>query len=276
MRDYRTLGCLTVLAAGLLTHAHAFAGDAAWCEQEWLKQSAEYADRDVPDYRGLLSNWQQYAKQCSGTVAYEARLAFVYVQLDELDQARKALSGVTTASKYQYLVDLVQALTEGKRLLLDKTVSEPDLQELDRRFMGIVEKYPGHPESYALLGVVESELGRHDAAIRLYEVALEGSRGTQKWGLYRNLTISYAEAERYQAAYDAAGRTMALRKSVTDDKYFVYAVAKAEAGLGKFADAQLALRLIAAKDPSVKQDPDFLQTVDFVFDRMKADQKGTR
>jgi tetratricopeptide (TPR) repeat protein len=150
------------------------------------------------------------------------------------------------------------------------------MQELDRRIMRVVEEYPGHPESYALLGAVESELGRHDVAIKLYETALADARGTQKWGLYRNLTISYAEAGRYQQAYDAAGSTIALRRSVMGDKYFVYAVAKAEAGLGKFADAQTALRVIAAKDPSVKQDPDFRQTIDFVFDRMKADQKGTR
>lgn len=254
-----------------MTPAHASEKDAGWCEQEWLTQSALYVDQEVPDYRGLLTSWQQYAKPCGGTVAYEARLAIIYFYLNEPAQAEEELRGVASAkSEYRYLVEIAQALTAGKKLALANDVAERDLQELDRRFLNIVQKYPRHPETFGLLGAVESELGRHDVAIKLYEAALGGSRGmSQEWGVYRNLTISYADLGRYQEAYDAAGATISRRKTVMADRYFVYAVARAEAGLGKFADAQTALRVIAAKDPSVKQDPDFRKTVDFVFERMK-------
>lgn len=269
---YRTLHCVVAIAVtAFIAPAHSAERDAGWCEQEWLKHSATHVDREVPDYRSLLTSWQQYATPCSGTVAYEARLAIIYLYLDQTARAEEALRGVVSAkSEYRHLVETAQVLIDAKKRVRGKGVSERDLEELEHRFLDIVQKYPGHPEIYALLGAMESELGRHDAAVEFYKAALAGSPGmSQQWGVYRNLTISYADAGRYREAYDTAGATISRRKSVMSDKYFVYAVARAEAGLGKFADAQTALRVIAAKDSSVKADPDFLKTVDFVFEQMK-------
>jgi len=95
-----------------------------------------------------------------------------------------------------------------------------------------------------------------------------------KAGIYRNLTINYAELGRYQQAYDAAGRAIGLRKSVMADPYFVYGVAKGEAGLGMFKEAMTALRVIAAKHPGINQDPDFKATVDFVIEKLKSSEAG--
>jgi hypothetical protein len=78
------------------------------------------------------------------------------------------------------------------------------------------------------------------------------------------------EVGRYQDAYDSAGSAISLRKGNMDDPYFMCALAKADAGLGRFQDAQTALRLIAAKKPEVKQSPEFLSAVSFVIGKIRA------
>ena len=67
----------------------------------------------------------------------------------------------------------------------------------------------------------------------------------------------------------AEGTAISLSKTFFADPYFIYAVAKTDAGLGKFADAQTAIRVLAKKRPQVKDTKDFLSTVDFIFDKMK-------
>lgn len=243
----------------------------SWCEQQWLTQSAEYADRDAPDYGGLLEHWRQYAARCSGTVAYEARLAFIYFYLDQPEKAKEALKPIVNKkSEYGHLVQLAQLLIEANELMIDQKPDTARLDELEIKLLKFVRQYPQQLEGYGLLGGVETLLGHHDAAIKTLEkAALMTKSMNSKAGIYRNLTISYAQAGRYQDAYDAAGTAISLRKSVMSDQYFVYAVAKADAGLEKFSDAQTALRVLAAKKPEVKKDPDFLATVDFVFEKIK-------
>ena len=53
------------------------------------------------------------------------------------------------------------------------------------------------------------------------------------------------------------------------DPYFMYALVKAEAGRGRFAEAQTAIRVLAARQPGIVKDADFLATVDFIFAEME-------
>jgi tetratricopeptide (TPR) repeat protein len=124
-----------------------------------------------------------------------------------------------------------------------------------------------------LLGSIEVLLNRHTAAIPLLEkaAAMEGSPGSRA-GIYRNLTISYAEVGRYQDAYDVGGKAVSLSKALFADPDFMYAVAKADCGLGKFTDAQTAIRVIAAKRPQVTGTKDFHSAVEFVVDKTKQAQ----
>ena len=171
---------------------------------------------------------------------------------------------------YNYLLELAHLLTEAKRLMLSQQMDDAHLRGFDRNLAEFVKRNPQLFEGYALLGGIEVILNRHAEAIPLLEkaAAMEGSPGSRA-GIYRNLTISYAEVGRYQDAYDAGGTAISLSKTFFADPYFIYAVAKTDAGLGKFADAQTAIRVIAKKRPQVKDTKDFLSTVDFIFDKMK-------
>lgn len=262
---------VSAASAVFVTGAGASENAASWCEQQWFVVSAQYVDQEVPDYAGLLQRWQQYGPKCQGTVAYEARLAFIYFYLDQPAKATEALQAVEAkVSEYRYLLELAQLLTEFKRLMLSKQMDEPHLRGFEHRLADFVKRNPHLFEGYALLGAIEVILNRHEEAITLLEkaAAMEGSPGSRA-GIYRNLTISYAEVGRYQEAYDAGGEAISLSKAFFGDPYFMYAVAKTDAGLGRFADAQTAIRVIAKKRPQVKDTKDFLSTVDFIFDKMK-------
>jgi hypothetical protein len=56
------------------------------------------------------------------------------------------------------------------------------------------------------------------------------------------------------------------------DQFFMYALAKTDAALGKFADAQNVATLIVTKKPEIKTTEAFQSTVAFVKQKMK--EKG--
>jgi len=258
-----------------MTKVDASESVAGWCEQEWLAQSALFVGKDMPDYNGLLDRWMQYRGKCQGTVSYEARLAFIYYFLNQNDKAKDSLRSVEhKASPYSYMVDLAKIWIEASELSVSKSSDMRRLREIESQLQKIVIQHPEHVESYGLLGGLESSLGHHEQAITTLEKGLALAKPAHsKAGIYQNLTISYAEVGRYQDAYDAAGNAINLRKAASDNQFFMYALAKANAGLGKFSDAQMDLKLIAAKKPEVKQDPEFLAAVDFVIKKIKQAQK---
>ncbi len=244
---------------------------ANWCEQEWLTQSAMFADKQPPDYNGLLERWQLYSNKCQGTVTYEARLAFVYYLLNQPEKAKIALQPIEyKKSEFAYLVEIAKTLIETAELPLSSSANVANLQDIEAKLRKLMEQHPDHIEIYGLLGGIETLLDHHEQAIQTLESALKfGNPFNSKAGVYRNLTINYAEIGRYQEAYEAAGNAIGLQKKVMDDQYFVYAVAKAEADLNRFEDAQTALRVIASKKPEVKSTAEFRSAVSFVFEKMK-------
>ncbi len=270
MKRFIYSGLILVMSGACVT-TEAAEDTASWCEREWLTQSAMFADKDQPDYSGLLERWEGYGGKCQGTVTYEARLAFVYYLLDQPEKARVALQPVEhKKSQYDFLVEIAKVLIETTELTRSNSADTAHLERIEKNLQRLMKQHPDHVEVYGLLGGIETLLAHHEQAIEILESALKlGKSFNSKAGIYRNLTISYAEVDRYQDAYDAAENAMGLRRSVTDDQYFMYAVAKANAGLGNFADAQMDLKLVAAKKPELKSTTDFKSAVDFVSKKME-------
>ena len=196
--------------------AGALEANAIWCEEEWLARSGDYAFSAPPDYRGLQKLWEGYADKCRGTVSYEAYAAIVYFYVDEPAKGRAILKTVAgKPSAYAHLFELAQLLIEARELLLaSKPLDVASVAALDQKFAAYVRKYPDFAVGYSLLGDLEGELGRHDAAIELYQRALtRAPDDVRRWGIYRNLTIHYTEAGRYDEAYAAAGQTIGLKET---------------------------------------------------------------
>ena len=92
-------------------------------------------------------------------------------------------------------------------------------------------------------------------------------RSPNLWSMYRNLTISFAETGDYRKALGAADVAYELKKGISSDRYFMYALAKADAATGNFKGAQDALNVVAARVPEVKNDPKFQSTIRFLADK---------
>lgn len=249
--------------------ATAKANDAA-CDTKWEELSEQYVRQKTPaDYPGLLAVWKKQ-NQCADSERYKARLALTYFFLHQLKEAQAALSSVKGAPPHDPLVELVQ-------IFVDITAPPPPgssnehFKQIEQRLRTYVNNNPKDIAGIGLLGDVLSQNGRYDSAIELYRLALKGTGMVPRAaGLARNLTITLTDAERYQEAYDIGGSALALDQNLTSDLYFICAVGRTLASLGKIEDAKNSLTLLAAKRPEVQQNPAFQAAVAFVKEKIAA------
>lgn len=267
MNNSKKIVFITVLftcAAAFLMTSQAKSATPEWCEEQWAVESANTYEQASPNYQVLLQKWQQLSDKCAGTEVYEARLAVVYISLNELDKAREILKPILNKpSKYSYLAEFVSLHADAVEFEKNGQLNDDSMSILEQKYLGFVKKYPDFIEGYAALGNSQAFLDKHEEAIKSFEKALQTPMN--KSGLYRNLTISYSAAGRYQDALTASGKAVELNNSLTSDPYFAYALAKADAALGDYESAQMVLKVIAAKVPEVKSTMEFKDTINFVI-----------
>lgn len=248
--------------------ANAMNEKAEWCEEQWKIVSANNTIPNQEDYSALLAKWKEYGAECTGTVAYEARLSTIYSLSQNPDKAREILRAVNaTESDYRHLVDLALLQAETTEVMYGE-LSRGDVVSLEKKYLDFVKKYPTFYDGHGMLGSIQTILGKYDRAISSLEFALQSSM--ELWSVYRNLTICYAEVGDYERAFKAADAAYVRNSQITADPYYMYAYAKASAGIGKIKSAETALKIIAAKVPEVRSHPGFKDAVDFVLAR-KAD-----
>lgn len=266
---------IVVLVIGGVKMSHASDDKEELCEAAWIKASAQYINQEHADYEGLLHYWEGSSTQCEGSVAYESRKAFIYAFLDQPEKAKLVISKIKKKTKFDYLVELVSLQIEVKEKILGNNLDLNALKKIRGKYVEYINRYPQVSDGYAQLGGIQILLKEFPESlvslIKAKELAIPQQ---MQAGLYRNLVIAYFENGKYKEAYDAAGVAISLQKYVTDDKFFMYSLAKTEASLGKYEEAQTALKVIASKVPNIKSDPDFIASVDYVFDKMK-DQKSS-
>ncbi len=233
-----------------------------WCEEKWQAEtSALYPE--TGQSVNVAETWLKYKDQCEGTVTFESRLAIAYAMNGQFDNARNVSQSITAKdSKYEYLATFSGIAIDYFGIMHKDRISEFDVRTIKDKLVAYVGKYPDFPDANGLLGGLYSMLGEHQAAIASLERAKDTKMDAS--GVYRNLTISLTEVGRYQEAINAGNTAYRLKKAVTSDQYFAYAIAKADAGIGDFKSAITALQVIAHKKPEVRSDPEFKATVDFV------------
>jgi tetratricopeptide (TPR) repeat protein len=261
-----TIAAMLALSVAAAARTQAVDSVADWCERQWAIESASAGERGPRDLTELLMRWKGHGLKCSGTVAYEARLAMAYAMSGDPAAAQRELKSVAgIQSDYGHLVEF-GAVVVDYFSVANGAPTRDGVRRLEGELRAFTEKYPRFADGQAMLGGIETTLGKHAEAIKALELGLHSSMDTS--GAYRNLAISYAAVGRYEDAIHAADAAYRLDKGLTSDPYFVYAVAIADAGVGKLEDAELALRVIAAKKPEVRRDPEFKKALDFVLARM--------
>ena len=241
-----------------------------WCEVQWRAESSSL-DIDSAQSSNIVERWEMHRKNCESTTVFESRLAMAYALSGQFEKARKVVQSIDAhQTKYQYLAAFSGVVVDYLSTYSQKTIHEADVLKIKEKLLAYVSKYPDFPDAQGLLGGIQSFLGDHKAAIGSLERAKNTTMDAS--GVYRNLAISYAEVGRYQEAIGAADTAYGMKKTLTSDQYFMYALAKANAGEGDFKAAENALRVIAAKKPEVRRDPNFKEAVDFVIAKSNASQ----
>ncbi len=196
--------------------------------------------------------------------------------MNEPAKARELLKKVAgKKSDYDHLVEIASLQTETSELFADNRGDKrPQMKALEGKYAAFVRKYPNFIPGYSMLGGIQSALDEHHEAIQTVIAALNNTpkdkrRSSNLWSMYRNLTISFAETGDYRKALGAADVAYELKKGISSDRYFMYALAKADAATGNFKGAQDALNVVAARVPEVKNDPKFQSTVRFLADKIQ-------
>lgn len=142
---------IALLLSLAMTEAHSGSGES--CEQEWLESSEKYVNQELPDFRGLLTFWQQRAKDCAGTGAYEARLAAIHVHLGEIGKARAELAkGKKHGSEYSGLIELTELLADAFEVTAAAVVDKSQLIAIADRSLAFAKRYPDFAEGLAFAG----------------------------------------------------------------------------------------------------------------------------
>lgn len=212
-----------------------------WCEKQWIANSAAYTSQDgKPKGNLLLTYWLTLEPRCGATFAYSGRLALVHVLMKDFNAAKSVLAKAppTGGSPYAYSVDIAKVMLQvEERIAAAKPVTGQDIAQFEKSYANLVAKYPKWPTGYALLAGVQTLLGKHHEAIRNLKVAAKGD-AYELFGVYRNLTISYAAIGDFMSAADSADKAYRLNPGLTSDSAYMFAAATAASGTGHFDDAE--------------------------------------
>src|SRR5207244_1949309 len=149
----------------------------------------------------------------------------------QFEKARKIAQSIDAKqTKYQYLAAFSDVVIDYLSTYSSERIAEADIRKLKEKLLAYVSKYPDFPDAQGLLGGMQSILGEHKTAIASLERAKSTTMDAS--GVYRNLAISYVEVGRYRDAIGAADTAYGMKKALTSDQYFIYALAKANAGVG--------------------------------------------
>lgn len=238
--------------------------DEEWCEKQWITDSAAHLSGPTANGSAMLKRWLSHGPRCGTTYAYFGRLATIQVLMKDFAAAKATLAKAPTAeSPFAYSLDAARIqLAVEERLDDSIPITANDLSKFESSYASLVKKYPNWPTGYALLGGVQTLLGKHIDAIENLKRASK-TDAYELYGVYRNLTISYSATGTYQAALVAADKAYELNSALTSDPAFVFAAATANSALGQFEEAEALLRLILSKRPEVREDPEFARTVEF-------------
>jgi tetratricopeptide (TPR) repeat protein len=245
-----------------------------WCEKEWIKESGKILSVSSSNLDALLKHWKSYEPRCGKTQVYLGRLALIYVFQQKFSDARKTLAKVNAHDlSYGYAVDAARIMIDvQERLASQKSIEEVEIAEFENRYKSLVKKYPNWPSGYALLGGVQTLLGKHTEAVKNLDRAKQGD-AYELWGVFRNLSISLTALRKFDQALEAADKAFMLNKSLTGDPQFAYALATSNAALGYFEDAEVVLNVILTKRPEVRNDPEFIHAVGFYREKLAQSAK---
>ena len=268
-----------VLAIGILMMTYQLTSKASqteeWCEAKWVSDSARLISNTVakPNFDKMYKQWLSYEPDCGKTVTYSTHLALIQMFQKNFVAAKSTLSKVDSKnSAYGYLVDSAFAQLDIQEALANsKEFTKEDYLKFEGVYSNIVKKYPNWLNGYALLGGMQTELGKYEDAL----INLEKAKKAQTYDLYyvyRNLTICNAALNHNEAALDAANKAYALNKDIFTDPQFVIVYANASTKLGYLADTRNALKVLLAKHPEIESNPEFVKAVEnykIAFDKQK-------
>lgn len=266
------------ISAGMLAgplHANAPAAQLEQaCERHWMRDSGTYLSGPAASNEAMLKQWRSHQAQCGSTYTYAGRLALIQVLANDIPGAKATLANAPKGkSPFAYSLDAARIqLAVAERLSQPGPLTARDMREFEASYAALIDTYPNWPTGFALLGGVQTYLGKHKEAIRNLEVAAKGDAYDLS-SVYRNLTISLTGVAEYARALEAAEKAFSLNQNLTSDAAFAYAAATADSALGHLDDAETVLKVILAKRPEVRTDPEFLRAVDFYREQRRRLEK---
>ena len=254
---------LTLLVAASTAHA-ASQSLPLECERQWIIDSRKFSTANAKDDKTLARQWLTRQRQCGATSVYWGRLAILQARSGDFAAATESLNRAPAGDpRYDYAVALARVeLIVQRRLAKPSPITRSDLEEFEQRYSNLSRTYPSWPTTYALLGGIQTSLGKHSEAIVALRKAAEG-HAYQLSGVFRNQTVSLSALGRHEEALAAADRAGEMDRSLLEDPVFAIAVANSHTALGYLDDARDTLQVILATRPEGKTDPAFALALEY-------------
>jgi tetratricopeptide (TPR) repeat protein len=240
-----------MLLVGLAIPAIGRGKDGSACEELCAREFREIATT-ADSYVGLLPRLRNHEESCRGTVIYEARLSMAYSLNYDYENARRVIEPFKGSPEYTRWVDLALVYREHYRGFGTK---ERTL-DFEHALSSFVRRHADVPEAWETLGYVRLLLGSFGLATEALEKALVAPLDSPR--VYRDLTICYAQQERYPEALDSANRGY---RDGDWGRYPTFALYTAEALLafGKFDLAGGILNEMLTKNPNLRSDKNVVE-----------------
>ncbi len=228
------------------------------CESSWKKLFRAKNGR-VDD--SLLEEWKNHERECKGTRIYEIHLASIYLRLEKFEPAKIILQSATIPQQYKLKAEIVGVNIDYLQAISFEKIDLSALRRLEARIVSLKNEQQDVSAVLGILGHVQLLLGKYPDAVDTLEKVVANRIDGDDLTDYRNLTVAYANVERYEEALALVDKTYSLSKDVTSDKEFMYAAALAYSAVGNVESAKNMLTLILNKNPGLENDLRYRQVV---------------
>lgn len=202
--------------------------------------------------------WMAASSDCVGTGAFEYRRAFLHYALGDSYLAEELLRGIVEDDLpyFQHEAEIAVAMIHFNRAIQQPVVVDAEVQKIHDVLVDFYRANPTSTPAIEQIIIQKLFLGEYDKVYKFAKLALK--LDPLSWAAHRGLAISGARHGRSSDAGSHIRPAIETRNERFGDREFIFAAAFCYLDTGSSDVAEQALRRLYVADPSVAQDPRYV------------------
>ncbi len=224
------------------------------------KFELENIEKNVTAAAMRIQLWREHEAVCSGTGLYEYQLGKYYIANREYKNAKSILEkGLSFDSGYRKELNLARA---------NIFLHQKNYPLAAKHYRTVTQKFPEWWAGYNYLGFSLFAQGKNKEAVKYL---VKSNELSEQADTYRTLTLAYYLLDEHAQAVDSLNRAFSLNEDIVADRDPMVAGIRSYADLGKYDVSRKLLAMLLQKNPSIKNDNEYLRAGFYVKEKMIAD-----